>query len=168
MGDAHGHIHAFVEQIHQPVDEQRTCLNTRMRRQKILHDGRHMADTKHLRRCDRQLPLHLGLCATRRLLGFVQICQNRAAVAQKTLAGLRQPHHPRAALQQQHPQPRLQRGNGPGHGCRRAPQAPCSWCKSTCLSNGNKAAQGIEVIHYFAICNFEVPNISIYVVLCNS
>ncbi|MDZ7914227.1 MAG: glutathione S-transferase family protein [Rhodococcus sp. (in: high G+C Gram-positive bacteria)] len=171
VGNAHGHVHVFLQQVHQPVDEQRAHLHARLGLQKALHDGRHMLDAEHLRRGDGQQPLGLGLCTAGCLLGLVQVVQDGAAVGQKTLARLRQPHHARAALKQQHTEPRLQRRNRARDGRRRAAQAPPRHGKAARIGHGHKTAQGVEIVHAAHYCgnrNYEKRWLVIHSAVCNS
>ncbi|MNV42919.1 hypothetical protein D3C71_1346190 [compost metagenome] len=152
MRDADGHVHAFIKQMHQPVDEQRAHLHTRLGLQEALHDGRHVLDAEHLRCGDGQQPLGLGLCTAGCLLGLVQVVQDGAAVLQKALARLGQPHQTCTALEQQHTQPRLQRRNGARDGRGGAAQSPARHGKAAGIGHGHKTAQGVEVVHANNYC----------------
>jgi hypothetical protein len=80
VADAHGDVHAFLDQAHDAVDEQEVSGDFRVRLDKLVHHRRDVAPAEHHRRSHGQPPLRLEATGSERRLCLAHLAEDDSAV----------------------------------------------------------------------------------------
>jgi len=141
-------VHAFTNQVHEPVVFAQVQGNVGIALQKVRQAGHHEKAGKRALRIDPQQPL--GRRIQERAIGLLQVGQQAHAPPVMGLAVVRKPHLARGALEQARAQPGLHALDQVGHRGARNAQVIGSLCKTAALRNAHEHLHFLESIHALA------------------
>ena len=148
MGDSHRNVEALLRKVHDAIGVERARRELRMQLQEFENERCDVHAPESRRRSHGQIAAQLGLDARNDRFRIVDLIEDPFAVAEVTLARLREPHHARRAVKQARTDSRFEHGDAARHRRRRHRETACRCRETASFGDSDERSHGVETIHF--------------------
>ena len=148
MGDSHCNVEALLREVHDAIGVERARRELRMQLQELENERCDVHAPESCRRSQGQIAAQLGLDARNGRFRIVDLSEDAFAVAEVTLARLREPHDARGAVKQARTNSRFEHGDAARHRGRRHRETACRCRETARFGDSDERSHGVETIHF--------------------